>query len=85
MAKKIVLIADHGVVLLRRVQDSKGGHQVSFVRASCKERGHHGLVALLSRDVQRRGVAMHCCVLVRASSTEREYHGHVAILNRDHQ
>ena len=57
----------------------------ALVRASSNECGHHGLVALLSRDVQRRGVAMHCRVLVRASSTEREYHGHVAILNRDHQ
>ena len=79
------LIADPGAVLLRRVQDSKGGHQVSFVRASCKERGHHGFVAILSRDVQRRRAFLRRRVRVRASGKELGHHGFVTVLSREVQ
>ena len=46
-----------------------------LVRASCKERGHHGLVTVPSRDLQRREAVLLRHVLVRASCKERRHHG----------
>ena len=53
--------------------------------ASCKERGHRGLVTFPSRDVQWRSAVLLRRILVRASVKERGHHGLVTLLSRDVQ
>ena len=68
----------------RRLKGARPASQrrCAFLRASCKEQGHHGLVTALTRDEQRRGAERRHCVFVRASCKERGHRCLVTLVER---